>query len=274
MENKTQTTKDKPTFVLVGLTNVGKSTLFNRIIGRSQAVTAYEEGTTRDRQYGEADWQSKKFTLVDTGGLLNDKGDFNQEVLKQTEKAIEDADIILFVVNGREELSQRESQLIAEFRKNNIVWIIANKIDSSNIAEKAISYDFLGLPYYQVSSISGKGVGDLLDELTKDVKKDDTYERDKHLIAIIGRPNVGKSTLLNALINEERAVVSDVPGTTRDPVLGKFNLKGRDVVLADTAGVRRRGKIEVGAEKFSVERTENLIDQSKVVLALVDASEG
>ena len=276
VETPPQTTKPKkPTIVLVGFTNVGKSTLFNRLLGRQIAVTALEENTTRDRIIGDAEWQNKQFTLVDTGGLLDDKNSFSDLILKQTDKAIADADIILFVFNGREKITPNENRLISQLRKTKNIWLVANKIDSIQILEKTTDYKFLGLPFYQISALSGKGVGDLVEDLTKNITHEELNDnQDLPLISIVGRPNVGKSTLMNALIKDERSVVSDIPGTTRDPVLGKLQLKNNQFQIADTAGVRRRGKIEVGIEKFSVERTEKTIEQSKVVIVVIDAIEG
>lgn len=271
--NKSQTVKDQPLVALIGPTNSGKSTLFNRLTGSWQAVTAKEIGTTRDRVYGEVEWNGKKFSLVDTGGLVDDESELNKKVFKQMQKAAEEADIILFVYDAIEGLSDTNKQFLNNLRGKE-VWLVANKIDSYNRESKAEKLGKLGLPYYEVSGATGRGSGDLLDEIVKHIPKVGFEKPGIPLIAIIGRPNVGKSSILNALTKSDRAVVSDIAGTTRDVVTENITIDGEKYLLADTAGVRRRGKIERGAEFFSVKRALTAISQSDCVIVVVDASIG
>lgn len=262
-----------PLIALIGPTNAGKSTLFNRLTGSWQAITAKETGTTRDRVYGSVEWNSKKFNLVDTGGLVDDESELNQRVFAQMQKAAEEADIILFVYDAIDGLSTANKEFLNDLRGRN-VWLVANKIDSGLREHKADRQDNLGLPYFEVSGATGRGSGDLLDAVAKEIPKTEVIDESKPVIAIIGRPNVGKSSILNALTGQDRSVVSDISGTTRDVVTEEVIINGKEFLLADTAGIRRRGKIERGAEAFSVKRALTAISQSDFVMVIVDATIG
>lgn len=273
MNNQASTTKIN-LVALIGPTNAGKSTLFNRITGAPQAITAREESTTRDRVYGEADWQGKTFAVVDTGGLVDDKSDLYQSIKSQMLTAVEEADLVLFVYDARENLQPRDQQFLDSLRATKTIWLVANKVDAPTVDKKTKDLSYLGLPFYKISAATGKGVGDLLAEITQNTPEPPQAEASEPIVAIVGRPNVGKSTLLNALTRSKRAVVSPIAGTTRDVVTAAFPLKGKNIILADTAGVRRKGKVNVGVEQFSVKRTLAAISQAKAVIVLVDASEG
>ena len=270
---KNQPPKDQPLVALIGPTNAGKSTLFNRLTGSWQAVTAKEEGTTRDRVYGEVEWNGKKFNLVDTGGLVDDESELNKKIFEQMQKATREADIILFIYDAIEGLSGHHKQFLDSLRGKE-VWLVANKIDSYNRIKKAEQLGDIGLPYFELSGATGRGTGDLLDAITSHLPKVDFEQPGIPVIAIIGRPNVGKSSTLNALTKSNRAVVSEVAGTTRDVVTENITIDGQEYMLADTAGVRRRGRIEKGAEAFSVKRALTAIGKSDCVIVVVDASIG
>lgn len=270
----TETNSDMPLVALIGPTNAGKSTLFNRLTGSWQAVTAKELSTTRDRIYGEVDWQGNRFNLVDCGGLAADDSEMYQQIHQQTLLAVEEADIVLFVFDAVEGMTPTDLQFLKRLRAKKTVWLLANKVDSHKRFETLPTYDYLKLPSYPVSATSGKGIGDMLEALTDALPHGSHLPHQQPIIALIGRPNVGKSTLLNALTKTDRAVVSPVAGTTRDIVTGALKIDDKEFLLADTAGVRRRGKIEVGPESFSVKRTLAAISQADAVLVLLDASEG
>jgi len=263
-----------PLVALVGPTNAGKSTLFNRLTSSWQAITAKEESTTRDRIYGEVDWQTHKFDIVDTGGLVEDDSDLYRRIKEQTLQAVEEADLILFIFDALVGLKPSDQQFLNRLRQTKTVWLVANKMDSQKRREHLETYDYLQLPTFSVSALGGKGVGDLLEELSKVLPRVEPIITQEPIIALIGRPNVGKSTLLNALTKTNRAVVSPVAGTTRDIVTGELIIEDKKYLLADTAGVRRRGRISRGPEDFSVKRTLATISQSDGVLVLIDATEG
>jgi len=277
-----------PLVALIGPTNAGKSTLFNRLTSSHQSITAREISTTRDRVYGEVEWFTPSgvegqglrfFTVVDTGGLVDDESELYKSIHTQTLTAVDEADIVLFMYDAREGLQPRDQQFVDKLRGKKTVWLVANKVDSISVDKKVLEVDYLGLPFYKISASSGKGVGDLLDELFRSLPQNslpqNSPEKSKlPVIALVGRPNVGKSTILNALTKTDRAVVSSVAGTTRDVVTAKLKLGDREMLLADTAGVRKRGKIIVGVEKFSVKRTLAAINFSSAVMIIVDAFEG
>lgn len=271
---KTPQSINQPLVALIGPTNAGKSTLFNRLTGSWQAVTTKEESTTRDRVYGEVEWQGQTFTLVDTGGFADDDSDLYKRIHEQTIAAVNEADLILFIYDGGEGLNERDRVFLNKLRGRTPVWLIANKVDSFTREKKIERLADLGLPFHEVSAISGRGSGDLLEEICQFLPAFNAPKHKEPIIALVGRPNVGKSTLLNALVQEERAVVSPVAGTTRDVVTAELELDGRQFLLADTAGVRRRGSIEAGAEKFSVKRTLAAIEQASAVIVLLDAVDG
>lgn len=274
METNDSTEQQLPLVALIGPTNAGKSTLFNRLTGSWQAVTAKEESTTRDRVYGEIEWQGRHFSLVDTGGLVDDVSELYKRIHAQTLSAVEEADLILFVFDAKAGLTETEKRFLDSLRGKKTVWLVANKIDSLAMEQNVEKLEGIGFPYHEVSAVTGRSCGDLLEEVAKTLPDIKLTESAMPIIALVGRPNVGKSTLINALTKTERAVVSPVAGTTRDIVTAELTLDGKTYLLADTAGVRRRGQIEAGAEKFSVKRTMTAIAQSSAVLVLIDSTIG
>lgn len=271
-------TMRKPTVALVGRPNVGKSTLFNRLVGKKQAIIEDTPGVTRDRLYGLVTYRDYQFHLIDTGGIDLSKELFNKEIKVQAEIAIEEADIVVFVVDGKEGLTTNDyevQQMLISSGKPVIVAI--NKIDSKKARDNM--YDFYELGFESYVPVSGEqheGIYDLLDEITKDFKQipDDDYEDGMIKFSVIGRPNVGKSSLVNALLGEERAIVSDEAGTTRDATDTVFTYHGNDYVVIDTAGMRKRGKIYESVEKYSLLRSLRAIDRSDVCLLVINAEEG
>jgi GTP-binding protein len=274
----------KPIVAIVGRPNVGKSTLFNRLVGERQAIVQDEPGTTRDRVYGTADWGGLEFTVVDTGGLI-DEGEISSSSLteiarhtrEQATSAIEEADVIVFMVDVKAGLSAGDHEVAALLRRADKPTILAaNKADSLERRENAVEFYGLGLGEpIPVSAYHGTGTGDLLDRVVEALPEaEEEEETEGPRIAIAGRPNVGKSRLLNALLGQERAIVSEVPGTTRDSLDTQLSWAGQPITLIDTAGIRRRGRVEVGIERFSVLRSMRAIDRSDVVALVVDATEG
>ena len=265
---------------IVGRPNVGKSTLFNRLTQTRKAIVDDTAGTTRDRQYGKVDWCGQEFSIVDTGGwVVNSDDVFEEEINKQVHIAIEEADVILFVVDcttGVTDLDDKVAQILRRSQKPVIV--VANKEDVGqaryNVAE---FYSFgLGDPI-EVSSANGSGTGDLLDEIVKDMpEKDDEEETDENVakFAIVGRPNAGKSSLINAFIGEERHIVTDIAGTTRDSIYHKYNKFGFDFYLVDTAGIRKKQKVTEDIEYYSVIRSIRAIEASDVCILMIDATRG
>ena len=281
--------ENKPIVALVGRPNVGKSTLFNRIVGRRLAVVSAVPGTTRDRLYADSEWGGTAFTVVDTGGieltegrntepLSEDSEHFLPMIRQQASIAMQDADIIVQVVDGQTGLTaaDREVAAILRLAKKPVI-IAANKLESTKLWDTAVEFYELGLgDVYPVSALHGSGTGDLLDAIVAAIPTSDfDDEEDESLkIAIMGRPNSGKSTLLNKLIGKDRAIVSPIAGTTRDAVDTKMTWHGEEITLIDTAGIRRRGKIEQGVEKYSVLRAIRALQRADVALLLVDAEEG
>jgi GTP-binding protein len=287
----------KPVVALVGRPNVGKSTFFNRVLGQQVAIVEDLPGTTRDRIYGDADWNGVAFTLIDTGGLeapseigaarlrqidaqplATDSADFVKPIQNQAQVAIEEADAIIFVVDGREGLTAADEDVAEVLRlSNKPIFVAVNKTE--NVDRKLDAVEFWSLRLsepHPISAYHGDGVGDLLDAIVQSLPAYPVnYEEEKLVgIAIVGRPNVGKSSLLNALLQAERAIVSNIPGTTRDPVDTELNYEGQTLVLIDTAGIRRRGSIEQGIERYSVARSMRSIDRADVALLLIDANDG
>ena len=272
-----------PTVAIVGRPNVGKSTLFNRILGIRQAITSREPGTTRDRVAEEVEWNDKKFLLVDTAGFLVDYFDLKEKEIEskaqeQIKYAAEEADLILFVADVKDGVLPADVEVARLLRRFNKKVILAlNKADTLK-SEQSGEFDKLGFSEQVcVSAITGRRTGQLLDLVVRHLPKATvTYEQNFTKIAIVGRPNVGKSTLFNALIGSERSIVSEVPGTTRDSIKFKTALDGKSkpFEIIDTAGFRRRGKIESGIEKFSAFRVIKSIAQADLVLVVADASEG
>ncbi|MEW9081312.1 ribosome biogenesis GTPase Der [Caldanaerobacter subterraneus] len=264
---------------IVGRPNVGKSTLFNRILKRRISIVEDIPGVTRDRIYGNAEWLNRKFILVDTGGLDPDPKDvIFSKVKLQVEAAIEAADLILFVVDAREGLVPEDEEIANMLRKTKKeVILVCNKVDSFK-EMPASFYDFfklgLGEPI-PISASNGLGIGELLDEVIKRLPENDVeYEEETIKIAVIGRPNVGKSSLVNRILGEERVIVSDIPGTTRDAIDTPFTKDGRNYILIDTAGIRRKSRISESIERYSVLRALAAIERADICLLMIDATEG
>ncbi|HHU25191.1 MAG TPA: ribosome biogenesis GTPase Der [Bacteroidales bacterium] len=264
---------------IVGRPNVGKSTLFNRLTKSRQAIVTETAGTTRDRQYGKVVWNGQEFSLVDTGGWVVDSDDvLEDEINKQVEIAIEEADVILFVVDvllGVTDLDVSVAQMLRESGKP--VIIVANKADNFELGYQSAEFYSLGLGEpYSVSSINGSGTGDLLDHLltlfTKERGEAEWEDIPKY--AVVGRPNAGKSSIVNALIGEERSIVTDIAGTTRDSIHTRYNKFGMDFYLIDTAGIRKKGKVTEDLEYFSVIRSIRMIENADVCILLIDATRG
>lgn len=269
----------KPLVAIVGRPNVGKSTLFNRLIGRRLAIVEDTPGVTRDRIYADAQWLTHTFTLIDTGGIEPDNEDIiAQQMRRQAELAIETADVILFLTDGREGLTAADEEVAAMLRKSNKPVVLAvNKLDAPKYHEAVYDFYNLGLgdPII-VSAGQGIGLGDLLDAVCADFPKEEAEEENKPLnIALVGKPNVGKSSLVNALLGEERCIVSNIPGTTRDAIDTPFTVDGQDYVLVDTAGIRRKRAVnDATIERYSVIRSLAAVRRADVVLIVCDAEQG
>lgn len=269
----------RPIVAIVGRPNVGKSTLFNRLIGERRAIVDETPGTTRDRLYGTAEWTGYTFTLVDTGGLAFEGADeVTEGIMAQAQEAIERADVILFVVDAAEGPTAVDYDVADLLRRTEKpVILVANKADNPKRTYDAVEFYQLGMGEpMAVSAIHGYGVGDLLDEVVRGFARggEEAEEEADLRLAIVGRPNVGKSSLVNALAGETRVMVSQVPGTTRDAVDTLVQYRGKAILLVDTAGIRRRGRVERGIEKYSVLRAIQAVERSDVVALVIDASEG
>ena len=272
----------KPTVAIIGRPNVGKSTLVNRIIGSRKAIVDDMPGVTRDRSYYDADWQGREFILVDTGGIMLDaekeEHPFAELINLQVDVAVEEADLIVFLVDGQAGITSMDQDVAEQLRRSGkTVLLTVNKIDRHD--QKALAAEFyelsLGEPY-SLSALHGNlGVGDLLDEITKRLPPQPEAEEAeaKIRIALVGRPNVGKSSLLNALIGETRSIVSDISGTTRDALNVPVTHEGREFVLVDTAGIRKKGKVDYGIEMFSVDRSIRALREADVTVVVLDATE-
>ena len=284
----------KPIVALVGRPNVGKSTLFNRIVGQRRAIVEDIPGTTRDRLYGDAEWNGVFFSVVDTGGLeiiesqkqrrsqdqpaplSTASAGFVEEIRQQAEMAIAEADVIVLLVDVLDGLTPADEDVSDVLRRSNKPVLVApNKADNEERQQAAIEFYALGLgEVYPISALHGIGIGELLDEVVSALPVTEEEEEVEALrIALVGRPNVGKSSLLNKLLGEERAIVSAIPGTTRDAVDTYLTWEGQPVLLIDTAGIRRRGRIERGIEKYSVLRAMKAIARTDVVILLLDAQD-
>jgi len=269
----------RPIVAIVGRPNVGKSTIFNRIIGERLAIVEDRPGVTRDRIYGAAEWNGKPFSIIDTGGIeIFDEDELLKQVRVQAELAVEEADVILFVADAKAGLTPAD-ETIAQllFRSNKPIVLAVNKMDNPASTDEIYEFYSLGLgDPVALSGTHGIGVGDLLDELVKRLpdKEEDVYGEEVIKIALIGRPNVGKSSLVNAILGEERVIVSDIAGTTRDAIDTPFEKDGQKYVLIDTAGIRKRGKVYENTEKFSVMRSMQAIERADVALIVINGEEG
>ncbi len=267
----------KQTIALVGRPNVGKSTIFNRIVGSKIAIIEDTPGVTRDRIYGNCKFNNHNFYLIDTGGIDMELASFNDEIKVQAELAIDEADVVIFVVDGKEGLTSNDFVVRDMLIKSNKRVIVAiNKTDSKDFKDHL--YDFYELGFEEYINVSGEqnmGIYDLLESATKDFKEvSDEYKPDTIKFSIIGRPNVGKSSLVNAILNEDRAIVSNIAGTTRDSVDTPFTYHSRDMVVIDTAGMRKKGKVYERVEKYSLLRSMKAIDRSDVCVIVINAEEG
>ena len=266
-----------PVVAIVGRPNVGKSTLFNKIAGGRIAIIEDTPGVTRDRLYREVNHENKPFFLVDTGGIDLENANFNEEIKMQAEIAINEADLIIFVVDGKEGITSNDLVVRDILRKSGKKIVVAiNKIDNKESYDNIYDFYELGFDsYIPISAIHNTGYFELMDEVTMDFKtKEDTSDDERLKIAIIGRPNVGKSSLTNAILNEERVVVSNVAGTTRDSIDSVFKYHDEEFVLIDTAGMRKKGKVYESVEKYSLFRSMNAIDRSDICLLVIDAEDG
>ena len=268
----------KPVVALVGRPNVGKSTIFHRIVGKKISIIEDTPGVTRDRIYGNVSYKNYKFHLVDTGGIDLENAKFNEEIKVQATLAIEEADVIVFIVDSKEGITSNDLVVKEMLLKQNKKVIVAiNKVDSKDSKEHL--YDFYELGFDNYVNVSGEqniGIDDLLDLICDDFKEIEEEEYDPNVVkfSIIGRPNVGKSSLVNALLNEERVIVSNVAGTTRDSVDLPFKYHDKDYVVIDTAGMRKKGRIYENIEKYSLIRSMKAIDRSDVCVIVINAEEG
>ena len=264
---------------IVGRPNVGKSTLFNRLTKTRQAIVNEEAGTTRDRQYGKSEWLGREFSVVDTGGwVVNSDDIFEEEIRKQVLLAVEEADVILFVVDVMNGVTDLDMQVATILRRaNSPVIMVANKTDNNELQYNAPEFYKLGLgDPYCISAITGSGTGDLMDLIVSKFNKETSEILDDDIprFAVVGRPNAGKSSIVNALIGEERNIVTDIAGTTRDTLNTRYNRFGYDFLLVDTAGLRKKAKVSEDVEFYSVMRSIRAIEESDVCILLIDATRG
>jgi GTP-binding protein len=268
------------TVAIVGRPNVGKSTLFNRLLEQRKAIVDDQSGVTRDRQYGIADWNGKTFNVIDTGGFVTNSDDvFEREIRKQVKIAVQEANLIIFMCDVTTGITDLDADVADILRRTSKpVYLVVNKVDNAQRQLEATEFYSLGFEHiYFLSSMTGSGTGELLDEMVTHITPDmgdANEESDLPKIAIIGQPNVGKSSLLNALIGEERNIVSDIAGTTRDTIHTRYNMFQKDFMLIDTAGIRRKTKVHEDLEFYSVIRAIKALDEADVVMLLLDAEKG
>jgi len=262
---------------IVGRPNVGKSTFFNRLIQRREAIVDATSGVTRDRHYGKSDWNGKDFSVIDTGGYVLGSDDvFEKEIDKQVELAIDEADAIIFMVDVESGVTGMDEDVAKLLRKvNKPVLLAINKVDNSQRLADAVEFYSLGLgEYYPLSSINGSGTGELLDDLVKLLPEVEEVEDDLPRFAVVGRPNAGKSSFINALMGEDRYIVTDIAGTTRDSIDTRYNQFGFEFNLVDTAGIRRKAKVKEDLEFYSVMRSVRAIEHCDVCILILDATRG
>lgn len=265
---------------IVGRPNVGKSTLFNRLVGFRKAIMDNESGVTRDRSYGHGEWTGHYFTVIDTGGYVHGSADiFEEEINKQVELAIKEADVILFMVDVDAGLTGLDEEFASVLRRTDKpIYLVANKADTNARAHQMGEFYALGvgIEMFPISSQSGSGTGDLLDEVVKHFKDEGIEDPDAGIpkIAVLGRPNVGKSSFVNLLLGEERNIVTDIAGTTRDAINSRYNAFGREFIIVDTAGLRRKSKVNEDIEFYSVMRSVRALEDADVCIVILDASRG
>ncbi|MFC4557397.1 ribosome biogenesis GTPase Der [Virgibacillus kekensis] len=268
----------KSVVAIVGRPNVGKSTIFNRLVGERISIVEDVPGVTRDRIYAQAEWLTSTFNLIDTGGIEIGDEPLLVKMRQQAEIAIDEADVIIFLLNGREGITAADEEVAKMlFKSNKPVVLAVNKMDNPEMREEIYEYYSLGFGEpYPISGSHGLGLGDMLDAVVSKFPTDDTEEVEEDTIyfSLIGRPNVGKSSLVNSLLNEERVIVSEIEGTTRDAIDTRLRKDDQDFVIIDTAGMRKRGKVYESTEKYSVLRALKAIERSDVVLVLIDAETG
>lgn len=269
------------TVAIVGRPNVGKSTLFNRLLEQRKAIVDNISGVTRDRQYGVSDWNGKNFNVIDTGGFVHGSEDvFEKEIAKQVLIAVDEADAILFLVDATTGMTDLDDDMAKVLRRSvKPVFLVVNKVDNNDRMLEATEFYSLGFEHiFFIASASGSGTGELLDAVTALIKEenipDDLSDNDLPKFAIIGQPNVGKSSLLNALVGQERTIVSDIAGTTRDTIHSHYNLFQKEFILIDTAGIRRKARVHEDLEFYSVIRAIKAVDEADVCLLLLDAEKG
>ena len=265
-----------PVVAIIGRPNVGKSALFNRLIGDHKAIVSEEAGTTRDRHFARADWAGKHFWLVDTGGLTDDPSiPMDVEIRKQVDEAIEEADLLLFVVDAKAGVHPGDLAVVDMLRRAGKPWlVVANKVDDPRSMDWMEFYNLGAGEPLPLSATNGKGTGDFLDVVVANIPAAEAEDDQSIRVAVVGRPNVGKSSLVNRLLGEERLVVSDVAGTTRDAIDTPMRYHGKDLIFVDTAGLRRQSRIEDGIEFYSSLRTRRAIERSDVCVLLIDPNEG
>tara|TARA_R110002072_G_scaffold198811_2_gene356363 strand:+ start:4928 stop:6238 length:1311 start_codon:yes stop_codon:yes gene_type:complete len=265
---------------IVGRPNVGKSTLFNRLVQRREAIVDSVSGVTRDRHYGKSDWNGKEFSVIDTGGYITGSDDiFEGEIRKQVNLAIEEADLIVFVVNVEDGITPMDAEVAKLLRKvKKPIFTVVNKVDNAMREPDAIEFYNLGLgEYFTIASINGSGTGDLLDALVAEMPDPELFDADKEELprfAVVGRPNAGKSSFINSLIGKDRNIVTNIAGTTRDSIDTKYNRFGFDFNLVDTAGIRKKSKVKEDLEFYSVMRAVRSIEYADVIILVVDATRG
>lgn len=268
----------KPVIAIVGRPNVGKSTIFNRIVGERVSIVEDIAGVTRDRIYSSAEWLTHDFNVIDTGGIQLGDEPFLEEIRQQAEVAMDEADVIIFMTNGREGVTMEDEQVAKILYKTKKPVVLAvNKVDNPDMRD--LIWDFYSLGFgdpYPISGSHGLGLGDLLDECAKNFPEQDDTDYDEGVIkfSLIGRPNVGKSSLVNSILGDQRVIVSDVAGTTRDAIDSPYEYDGQEYVIIDTAGMRKKGKVYETTEKYSVLRAMRAIERSDVVLVVLNGEEG
>ncbi|HET7553528.1 MAG TPA: ribosome biogenesis GTPase Der [Gemmatimonadaceae bacterium] len=265
-----------PVVALIGRPNVGKSALFNRLAGGDAAIVTSQAGTTRDRNFARADWNGRAFWLVDTGGLTDDPNvPMDVEIRRQVMQAIAEADVLMFVVDAQAGIHPQDQRVLEILRESGKPWIVAaNKVDDPRAADYFEFYNLGATEVHPVSAKNGKGSGDLLDALVERFPEGVPEESDDLRVAVVGRPNVGKSSIVNRLLGEERLVVSETAGTTRDAIDTPMQYHGRTLVFIDTAGLRRQSKVDEGIEFYSTLRTRRAIERADVCVLVIDATEG